>query len=192
MVLELEDRRVWMLMRTQMGRIYESFSDDGASWSKPRPSRFISSDSPAGILRLDDGRIVLFWNNCLRFPYAYGGRHVIHAAISDDDGDTWRGYREVGRDPLRNEPPPTKGDFGTAYPFPATTADNAVIVRTGQGEGRVRVIRMDPRISGRNGSEHRFLGGTRRLVRVRNEGRRNGAPSGENKNQGSAHSKNRP
>ncbi len=143
-VLELEDGRVWMLMRTQMGRIYESFSDDGASWSKPRPSRFISSDSPAGILRLDDGRIVLFWNNCLRFPYAYGGRHVIHAAISDDDGETWRGYREVSRDPFRNEPPPPKGDFGTAYPFPVATADNAVILRTGQGEGRVRVIRLDP------------------------------------------------
>ena len=143
-VLELEDGRVWMLMRTQMGRIYESFSDDGASWSKPRPSRFISSDSPAGIVRLDDGRIVLFWNNCLRFPYAYGGRQVIHAAISDDDGETWRGYREVSRDPLRNDPPPLKGDFGTAYPFLAATADNAVIVCTGQGKGRGRVIRLDP------------------------------------------------
>ena len=141
---ELADGRVWMLIRTQMGRLYESFSDDGASWSKARPSRFTSSDSPAGIVRTDDGRIVLCWNNCLRYPYAYGGRQVIHAAISDDDGKTWRGYREISRDPMRNEPPPVKGDFGTAYPYLTATADNAVILRTGQGQGRTRVIRLDP------------------------------------------------
>ncbi len=142
--LELNDGRVWMLIRTQMGRLYESFSTDGRSWSRPRPSRFFSSDSPAGIVRLNDGRIVLFWNNCLRYPYAYGGRQVLHAAISDDDGRTWRGYREVARDPLRNSPPPAQGDHGTAYPFPVVTADNVILIRTGQGENRVLLMRVDP------------------------------------------------
>src|SRR5678815_3662412 len=75
-VLELKDGRVWMLIRTQMGRFYQSFSPDGGTWSNPEPSALISSDSPAGLARTTDGRIVVFWNNCLRFPYAYGGRHV--------------------------------------------------------------------------------------------------------------------
>ncbi len=143
-VLELKDGRVWMLIRTQMGRFYESFSEDGVEWSAPRPTQIVSSDSPAGLVRLTDGRIVLFWNKCQRFPYAYGGRHVLHAAISDDEGRTWRGHREVARDPLNDQPPPAGGDFGTAYPFPIATLDGKAIYYTGQGEGRVDVMRLDP------------------------------------------------
>jgi len=143
-VIQLRDGRVWMLIRTQQGRLYESFSPDGAQWSAPQPTELLSSDSPVGIVRLGDGRLVLLWNNCLRFPYAYGGRHVLHAAISDDEGKTWRGFREVARDPRRNEPPPPNGDFGTAYPFPTATGDGQVIYCTGQGAGRVLLMRLCP------------------------------------------------
>jgi len=142
--LELADGRVWMLIRTQLGRFYESFSADGARWSPPRPSRLISSDSPAGLARLPDGRVMLLWNKCLRFPYAHGGRHVLHAAISEDEGETWIGQREVARDPLRHEPPPPGGDHGTAYPFPAALPDGRVLATTGQGRGRVVVVAIDP------------------------------------------------
>src|SRR5579872_4390413 len=130
-VVELSDGRVWMLLRTQHGRFYESFSSDGGSWSKPQPSRILSSDSPAGLCRLDDGRIVLFWNNCLRFPYAYGGRHVLHGAISADDGKTWRGFREVARNPKRHEPPPPSGDHGATYPIPCAINKGKITTTTG-------------------------------------------------------------
>lgn len=143
-VIELKDGRVWMLIRTQMGHLYESFSKDGSAWSQPRPTRLISSDSPVGLIRLKDGRIVLLWNCCLRFPYAYGGRHVLHAAISEDEGLTWRGYREAFRDPYRNQAPPPQIDFGTAYPFPALTKDGKVIFYTGQGPGRRGLVLLDP------------------------------------------------
>jgi len=127
--LQLKDGRVWMLIRSQMGRFYESYStDDGNTWSPAVPTSLISSDSPPGLVRLSDGRIVMFLNRNLRFPYAYGGRHVLHAAISDDDGRTWHGYREVVRDPLRQEPPPPDGDFGPAYPYPAVTKDDKVLL----------------------------------------------------------------
>lgn len=142
--IELKDGRVWMLIRSQMGRFYESFSSDGAMWSQPRPSALISSDSPAGLCRLNDGRIALIWNNCLRYPYAYGGRQVMHAALSEDEGQTWRGYREVFRDPMRNQPPPKSGDYGTAYPWPVVAADGAILVNAGQGQGRRRLVRVNP------------------------------------------------
>ena len=142
--LELQDGRVWMLARTQVGRLYESFSEDGENWSPLRPTRLLSSDSPVGLVRLPDGRIVLLWNKCQRFPYAHGGRHVLHAAVSEDEGKTWIGQREVARDPLREEPPPPGGDHGTAYPYPAVLADGRVLVTTGQGEGRVVVMAIDP------------------------------------------------
>jgi len=143
-VLQLLDGRVWMLIRTQVGRLYESFSEDGSLWSPPRPTQLVSSDSPVGLVRLPDGRVVLLWNKCQRYPYAHGGRHVLHAAVSEDDGQTWIGQREVARDPFRHEPPPPGGDHGTAYPYPTVMADGNVIMTTGQGEGRVAIVVVDP------------------------------------------------
>jgi hypothetical protein len=84
------------------------------------------------------------WNNCLRHPYAYGGRQVIHAAISGDEGQTWCGYREIARDPHRNDPPPPHGDFGTGYPYPTPLQDGSLLFTTGQGEGRILMMRLDP------------------------------------------------
>lgn len=143
-VIQLKDGRVWMLIRSQMGRFYESFSADGARWSPPQPTSIVSSDSPAGLTRLADGRIVLLWNECVRYPYAYGGRQVLHGAVSSDEGKTWRGYREVMRDPHRDEPPPTGGDFGTAYPFPITLPDGNILFTSGQGGGRRASYLLDP------------------------------------------------
>ena len=134
-ILQLKDGRVWMAIRNQLGRLYESFSADGKDWSEPRPTSIYSSDSPVGLVRLGDGRIVMLWNGCQRYPYALGGRHVLHAAISEDEGKTWRGYREVVRDPKRDEPPPPGGDHGTAYPFPALGRDGKVLFTTGQRVG---------------------------------------------------------
>jgi hypothetical protein len=133
--ITLKDGRAWMLMRTQAGRQWEAFSKDGISWSPPRPSRLISSDSPASLTRLKDGRIVAIWNCCQRYPYAHGGRQVLHAAISSDEGTTWHGFREVLRDPRRLQPAlPIRGDYGTAYPVGSATVDGKMVFSTGQGQ----------------------------------------------------------
>jgi hypothetical protein len=103
----------------------------------------ISSDSPAALTRLRDGRIILFWNACQRFPYAIGGRQVLHGAISKDDGKTWEGVREVYRDPTRDQPPPRGGDFGTSYPAAVETSNGKLLLATGQGDARALLI-VDP------------------------------------------------
>lgn len=148
-IIELKDGRVWMLIRTQTGWLYESFSRDGVTWSEPRPSRFCSSDSPAYLTRLSDGRIAIFWNNCentsrVNSQGVYTNRDVLHGAISDDEGKTWRGYREVCRDPFRNDPPPRRGDRGTAYPYATPTKDGKLLLVTGQGHGRRNILLIDP------------------------------------------------
>ena len=51
-IVQLNDGRVWMLIRTQMGRFYESFSRDGSEWTPPMPTAIRSSDSPVGFVRL--------------------------------------------------------------------------------------------------------------------------------------------
>ena len=139
-----------MLVRTQTGWLYESFSRDGVEWSPAAPSRFRSSNSPAGLLRLPAGRIAVFWNNCEPPPRVdgqgvYGGRDALHAAISSDEGRTWRGFREVYLDPTRHQTPPKKGDRATAYPNADVTRDGNVVLVTGQGEGRRVVLLFDPR-----------------------------------------------
>jgi hypothetical protein len=148
-LVELANRRVWMLMRTQAGSLYESFSTDGAEWSPAQPTRFVSSTSPAALVRLPDRSIVLFWNHCempLKVDGAgvYGGRDALHAAISRDEGRTWTGFREVYRDPRRNETPPRRGDRGTAYPVAVANTDGTIHLVTGQGDRRT-AIRFDPR-----------------------------------------------
>jgi BNR repeat-like domain len=143
--IQLNDGRVWMLMRTQRGRFYESFSNDGARWSAAQPSKLISSDSPAGLLRLKDGSLLLVSNACLRYPYAYGARYVLHGAISRDDGRTWQGFREIARDPQRNEPPDLRGDYGVSYTFPTLTADGKVLFSNWVEQGSIRRFRLfDP------------------------------------------------
>lgn len=148
-LIEREDGRVWMLIRTQAGSLYESFSPDGVDWSPARPSRFPSSNSPAFPLRLRDGRLVLFWNHTVMPPRAgkdgvYGGRDALHAALSADGGNTWRGFREVYRDPTRHQSPPTSGDRGTAYPHATLVDDGRILLVSGQGENLRRRFLIDP------------------------------------------------
>lgn len=145
-VLELQDQRVWMLVRDRQGRLLESFSDTGGErWPALRPTNFISSDSPAALLRLRDGRIVLLFNSCQNWTnprsYAMGGREVLHAAISGDDGRTWRGFREVLTEPVAE----TRGDRGTAYATAAQNAAGKIVVASGQGEGKRAIFAFDPR-----------------------------------------------
>jgi hypothetical protein len=149
-LLVMKDSRIWMLIRTQAGFLYESFSlDEGTTWSLPEPSLFYSTNSPGCAVRMIDGRIVVFWNNCENTtPFdghgVYTTRDALHAAISDDEGQTWRGFREVYLDPFRNIPPPERGDRGTAYPRAVATDDNKILLITGQGEGRRVQILLDP------------------------------------------------
>ncbi|MBI5775600.1 MAG: exo-alpha-sialidase [Verrucomicrobia bacterium] len=148
-LIELKDGRVWMLIRTQDGFLYESFSPDGVNWSPAKRSRFHSSNSPAFPVRLPDGRLVVFWNNAVNCPRVgrdgvYSGRDALHAAITSDDGKTWGGFREVYRDATRNGSPPKDGDRGTAYPHATVTKDGKILLVSGQGTDRRRRFLIDP------------------------------------------------
>lgn len=95
-IVELEDGRVWMAIRTVTGYLWESFSEDeGLSWSAPRTTS-ISCGGPVYITRLPTSqRIVMVWNqadwtlakNWSGWPNGYASASI---ALSDDDGKTWR------------------------------------------------------------------------------------------------------
>jgi len=140
--VQLKDGRLWMLLRTGAGYLYEAFSPDGDTWTKARPTRFVSPGAPAGAIRLHDGRIVIAWNNSLK-PSHVKNRLVLTAAISDDEGQSWHGYREIARvDTVRGP------GLGPTYPWLVQANDGAVLVRYyivyGEEGEKTRLLRLDP------------------------------------------------
>jgi hypothetical protein len=140
----MNDGRIWMLIRTNKGFLYESFSNNsGTTWSTPTPSSFISSDSPASAVRRADGGIILLWNSNQRYDdkrsYAAGGREVLHAAISKDDGKTWKGFREI-MTTINSKTPVVRGDRGTAYPSAVELPNGNILMVSGQGDDASLVI----------------------------------------------------
>ena len=112
-IIELKDGRLWMLMRTAQDHHYQAFSTDGGlTWGEAGPSPFYGTITMPTIGRLKDGRILFLWCNTTPLPEVSGthgraedvftNRNVTHAAISEDDGKTWIGLRELYIDPLRN------------------------------------------------------------------------------------------
>ena len=113
-VIELNDGRIWMLARTAQDQHFQSFSEDGGeTWSEMQPSRFYGTITMPTIGRLNDGRILFIWNNTTPLPEKEGvngvwedvftNRDALHAAISNDDGKTWKGFRELYLNPKRND-----------------------------------------------------------------------------------------
>ncbi|MDD3153483.1 MAG: sialidase family protein [Victivallaceae bacterium] len=90
--------------------------DKGLRWLQP------------GLYTLSDGRMLAVWNNTTPLPEldhstqpgldrsvqdgtwedVFTNRDVLHAAISDDEGRSWRGFREIALNEHRND-----GDFRT-------------------------------------------------------------------------------
>ncbi len=113
-VIELKTGKLWMIMRTAQDSHYESFSSNGGeTWSEAKPSRFYGTITMPTIQRLSDGRILFLWCNTTPLPEVdhtggywedvFTNRDAIHAAISDDEGKHWQGFRELYLNPLRND-----------------------------------------------------------------------------------------
>ena len=84
MIVELRDGRLWMLIRTGSGVLWESYSADrGRTWSEPGASSIANPGSRFFIRRLDSGNLLLV--NHHRFT----GRSHLTAQLSANDGKTW-------------------------------------------------------------------------------------------------------
>ncbi|MBP5300254.1 MAG: exo-alpha-sialidase, partial [Victivallales bacterium] len=122
-VAELSDGTLYMLLRTSQDHHYECRSyDGGESWTTPEPSIFFGTITMPNLLTLQDGRLVAIWNNTTPLPEldhrtqpglgpaewkgysedVFTNRDALHAAISEDDGRTWRGFREILLNDIRD------------------------------------------------------------------------------------------
>jgi len=101
-VVELLDGRLMMWIRTDMGSQLESFSEDGGeTWTEARDGQLKSPVSPATIKRVPWGKELLaVWNDHSgAHPFPQGKRSPLCAALSDDDGRSWRRSKMLEGDP---------------------------------------------------------------------------------------------
>ena len=119
---ELRDGRLFMVMRTQMGSIYKSYSGDrGVSWSPAETMGIRAPESCPTLGRIPlTGDLLLLWNdNFEPNAYSHGGKRTpLVAAVSNDDGATWGPMRTIENAP----------DTAFTNPGIAFTSRNTAIV----------------------------------------------------------------
>lgn len=107
-VVECSDGSLLLWIRTNADRQYFSRSTDrGETWSEPAPSPLVSPLAPASIKRLPTGDLLAVWNDHESRPemktkgkaWANGWRSPLAAALSSDDGRTWRAAKMIEDDP---------------------------------------------------------------------------------------------
>ena len=101
---ELPDGRLIMVMRSQLGSVFRSYSRDGGStWSKPQTAGLRCPESCNTLRRVPGtGDLLLIWNNSeydMGFPSHYGRRSPLTAAVSKDGGETWGNVKNIESDP---------------------------------------------------------------------------------------------
>jgi len=191
--VELGKNELMMLIRSSTDCFWKAYSHDGGeTWTEPEPSTFYGTDTTAFLLRLHDGRIVAFWNNtkplsqpnfsargtCAeegvkngRGENAFTNRDAAHAAISEDGGKTWIGYREILLNDIRNN-----ADFRYCTPARSTRDKsvhqfqahelpyNKVLVSVGQNAASARLVIFDVGWLYETSRDEEFLFGMRNIT----------------------------
>lgn len=101
-VVALKDQRLMMWCRTNAGSQYVCYSrDSGESWSRLQPSNMLSPLSPATIERIPStGDLLLIWNDHREIqPSLRNRRTPLTAAISSDEGKTWKAAKTLEDNP---------------------------------------------------------------------------------------------
>jgi sialidase-1 len=97
-VIELRDGRVMMIVRTQLGYPGKSYSTDGGDTWGPMTSLGVQApEAPATLRRIPStGDLLLIWNNVYTPGAGHGGKRTpLTAAISSDEGETWKLTRNL-------------------------------------------------------------------------------------------------
>ena len=146
-VAEVSPDHLLMFLRTPLGRLYQSWSDDdGTSWSRPEPTALASSLAPAALERIpgtDD--LLAIWNQASAAEIEMGlQRFRLSSAVSKDGGATWKHGRNVffqkEDDVTYVEPPPIRAyramehaprlapnDLIATYPWVSFWKDRTII-----------------------------------------------------------------
>lgn len=151
---ELSNGNILMFLRNSNFNIWKSISEDkGASWSKAEKTNLYCGDNSwISLKNLSGGKLLLVWNNAKALrpevtndQWNFTGREVLHIATSNDDGNSWNGYRELMLDRLRdslfvNHP----GDKGLNESKVVETSQGNILVACGQAGGHRSFMLVNP------------------------------------------------
>lgn len=123
-VAELSDGTLLCMLRTSQDFFYASYSyDHGDSWTVPAPTPFHGVLTNPYLFTLNDGRLLWIFNNTKPLPEedlgkvfppldpdtaagvwedVFTNRDANCVAISEDDGASFLGFREMARNEIRN------------------------------------------------------------------------------------------
>ncbi|MGN0846867.1 MAG: sialidase family protein [Kiritimatiellia bacterium] len=174
-VAELADGTLVVAARTSgPHHIFYKSVDGGETWSAPVESDvFWAANTMPLLFRLKDGRLLFIWNNTAMLPTrdlseypelndgersgqwetVFTNRDALHCAISEDDGKTWIGFREIALNEIRNA-----ADFRELGNSPAEEHDKSVhqtqaleleggkvLLAFGQNSSARRFVIFDPK-----------------------------------------------
>ncbi len=147
--LELNDGRLWKLIRTNLGVFWQAWSEDGVYWRTLAPSTIPASSAPGQLLRLQSGRVVLLWNRLYpegetSYPLRGGDnewsespvsnhRGELSVAFTEDEGQTWSTPVVLARQP----------GASLAYPYLFERAPGEIWLTTMQGGIRMAFQEAD-------------------------------------------------
>ncbi|NQV25112.1 MAG: exo-alpha-sialidase [Rhodopirellula sp.] len=128
-VVELNDGRVLMIVRTQLGYIGKSYSSDGGeTWSQLESLGVRAPEAPSTLRRIPStGDLVLIFNDTFTPGAGHGGKRTpLTAAISSDEGLTWKNVGNL------------ESDASKTFSYTSLTfvRDRAVMSYWESGEGR--------------------------------------------------------
>lgn len=149
---QLDNFRLWMLMRTNWGSFWEATSkDEGITWEDIKPTSIAASSAPGLLKRLESGRLVLVWNR--RFPEGAdnfpmrGGdrqwsevansnhRQELSISISEDDGKSWSEAVVLAKVRQSNNQ--------VSYPYLFESSPGELWLTTMFGELRIKFLEKD-------------------------------------------------
>lgn len=175
-VVELKDGTLRLGLRSSGPHHAFCISKDGGkTWSKAEPdTAFWATNTMPLFFRLSDGRLLFFWNNTAILPTmpisahpevakkstitkgiweaVFTNRDALHAAISDDDGKTWKGFREIALNDIRNRcdfrtcgiDNAARNDKSVHQSQAIELAEGKVLLAFGQNKSARRMIVFDP------------------------------------------------
>ncbi|MCF6283688.1 MAG: exo-alpha-sialidase [Candidatus Hydrogenedentes bacterium] len=91
-LLELNNGRILMIIRTQLGHIGAAYSEDGGdTWSEAADWGVRAPEAPSTLRRIPStGDLLLIWNDTFVDGAGHGGKRApLTVAISKDEGKTW-------------------------------------------------------------------------------------------------------
>jgi len=150
---ELADGRLYMLIRTNLDYLYETYSSDqGLIWSTPQRTNIDASSSPAAFKRLSSGRLILVWNRLapegstdyfrmsgdgnLAEVSASWHRDELSMMFSDNDGITWSNPVVIAKNHLHALSTPANAWDQTkwlSYPHLFEVRPGVIWLTTGHG-----------------------------------------------------------